>query len=319
MSNISQIENAPVTDKVIVLKATFGKQQGKCLFQPVRKGRVLLGVTEYTEDEKRKVPASHVVTEDTEIWIEDDFRLDLSTKEDAITWEWLKYHEDSIAKSQLDAQHMQDCMFFVKDEDKEIQDSLSKAKLIGIALDIVQNKASSSKRVEICRLMGNRVEAMKPTAVEEFLSSQALREPQKVINAYNDKNYKSKMFLFMAMDKGFITFSNEVYKYGQITLGISEDQVLQYLKSRDNLAIYEHLKAKIFPDYFGENQLEDDAFGAPGKTSNSSTNTDSGIDDNDPFNSPPAGTALTPVITDDISRPDDFGGPANTLTPAPSN
>jgi hypothetical protein len=243
----------------ILIKAVYGKQQGRMKVHPrgTRSGQ-LLGVKRLSPEQMRN--EAYPVTGESFIWLEDDLELDLRTPQDAVTWDWLQHCTEDLALSYEAAQASPDCFFFVKNDQKEAEQRVSFARLKKQALDIIFEQASATRRVEICRLLGQRMEDMPAFEVEEYLISVGEKNPQRIISAFTDKNAKTRLFLLKAVDKRIVRIENEIYKYGGYTLGISEEHAILWLKNPENSDIVDSLKADVFPEYFAAYESDDSQF-----------------------------------------------------------
>lgn len=257
---LAQLANGPVDERRILIKAAYGKQQGKMKIHPRSANGKLMGVVEYSEDEKRKLPAHMIVTTETHVWIEDDFELDLTDEKDAVTWGWLQHCQGDIAHSRDEAQASPDCAFFVQNDEKDTRERLTRTRLTKKALDYIYNEGSQTRLVEVCRLLGSRMESAKPLDIEEYLVSVAEKTPKRIVDAFEDKNARVKLFLFRAVDKSSVEVNPAgIYKYGEITMGISEEHAIEWLKNPENASLVTHIRAEVYPEYF-QNSVPDAAF-----------------------------------------------------------
>lgn len=249
MYSIEQIENAPAGENVIVLKAVYGKQQGRLLLQPARDRRTgqLLGVKKLSDEDKRKVP--YFVDNTTTREITDGLTLDLSEDIARIDWEWIK-HCPEIALSFDESQSSAHALFYVKNDEKEISERIKKVKLTQKALSLVAEEKSQAQWYSVARLLGNRMDHAKPIEVEEYLYSIAQANPQKLVDAYTDKDAKAKLFLMSLRDKDYVKTIGGVLRFGETPLGINESQAVEFIKNPMNASIIEIMRRTLYPEYF---------------------------------------------------------------------
>lgn len=244
---IEQVAHAPAGSQKIVLRSVYGKQQGKLKIQPARSMATqrLLGVELLSATERLQRP--YVVDEETIIEIKDGDEFDLGNAKDAIDWQWIQ-HVPAIALSYEDSQMSEDALFYVLNEEKEISKRLNKKKLEHQAMSLVLNEGSKSKWYDYARLLGNRMDGLPPVAVEEYLLSVASQDPEKLIKTIEDKLAKTRLFFYNLRDKQLISRQDGLWKYGDIVLGMSEEHVLEYLRTVANEPVVELLQADLYPN-----------------------------------------------------------------------
>lgn len=109
-TNIDQIENGTVTDKVITLKSVF--KAGKFTVQPAKDlvKNWFHGVPRLSEDEKKNMP--YWTTPDSKLVLVDNMEFDLNDEIHAANWKWVK-HLPCVAMSFEEAQRTPSAQFYV--------------------------------------------------------------------------------------------------------------------------------------------------------------------------------------------------------------
>ena len=71
----------------------------------------------------------------------------------------------------------------------------------------------------------------------------ANKTPDRFLDVYNDKDRDVRVFIKKALDSGHIAIRNGVWKHNQNSIGISEDQVIEWFKT--NTDIYALLRKSV--------------------------------------------------------------------------
>lgn len=243
---VSTIENNVTTKKKVILRSVYGKQQGPLLVCPVTDQITgqLKGVKNLSEEEKRNTV--RVVSLDTFRTISDGLVLNLDNPVDLIDWEWLK-ETTEIALSFEEAQHSVNCLFYVEDLDLEVEKKVSKRDLVYTAMNYIK-EASSYKKSEVCRLLGQDVRYFNQLQIDDYLTSLAFETPLRITTVFEDKNSKTKLFFYALLDKKIINRGQGgVYRYEDVTLGLTEEQALYWLKDSINTDIVRQFSLLLNP------------------------------------------------------------------------
>lgn len=230
-SNISQKENS--VQKIITLRAIYGKTQGALKIRPVAErgtGRIITGQPYMSEDEKKK--SVHPIDANTVQTIMDGHTYDLNDRVQKAHWEWVKVHP-YIAPSFEEAQSLPLAMFYVEDLEADMDKKSSKRDQIYQAMTLVR-ECSVTKRSEVMRLLGQDSRFFKPKQVTDYLEDVCMNNPDKILKVFGDKFYDLRLLLFNLIDKRIVVYKNGVYKYEDVNLGISEDQAIIFLSSTEN-------------------------------------------------------------------------------------
>jgi hypothetical protein len=241
-SNLDQKENS--VGKKITLRAIYGKTQGATrLRPPLEKNtqRIYTGQGNLNEEQKRNL--SVVVTHDTVVAINDGHVFDLSDEVQAIHWKWVQKHS-YIAESLEAAQNNPYALFYVEDLDVDMDKKSDKRDLIFRAMDFLK-KATESKKREIMRLIGTDAKFFTYRQVTDHLEDRAFTNPAEILNAAGDRNYHGKLLLYRLIDGKMVTVNRGVYKYGDIVMGVSEEQALEFMKDGKNIPLIEAMRKNL--------------------------------------------------------------------------
>ena len=156
--------------------------------------------------------------------------FDISDKHDNQTYTWLKNYPN-----------IEDRLIF---EDTIKQEMVSTEKIVESSEAIQVAVAMTDKEVlDFCKLTGIRT---KDNSIE-FVKAQVIKlsndDPAKFFRIINDRDKDYRVFIETAIDAKKLNFVNGTYKYNTETIGLTEDQVVLWLK--DNKDIHALLKKEI--------------------------------------------------------------------------
>tara|TARA_R100000278_G_scaffold108989_1_gene85894 strand:- start:1358 stop:2077 length:720 start_codon:yes stop_codon:yes gene_type:complete len=156
--------------------------------------------------------------------------FDISDDYDKSVYTWLKNHPS------ID-QHL---IF----EDTIQQEMVSTEKMVESAEAIQIAVAMTDKQIlDFCKLTGIRT---KDNSIE-FVKAQVIKlandNPNKFSRIINDRDKDYRVFIENAIDAKLINFVNGTYKYNTETIGLTEDQVVLWLK--DNKDIHALLRKEM--------------------------------------------------------------------------
>jgi len=156
--------------------------------------------------------------------------FDISDEYDNQVFTWLKNYPNIS----------QDLIF----EDTIEQEMVSTEKMIESAEAIQIAVGMTDKEVlDFCKLTGIRT---KDNSIE-FIKAQVIKlandNPNKFSKIINDRDKDYRVFIESAIDEKILNFVNGTYKYNTETIGLTEDQVVLWLK--DNKDIHALLKKEL--------------------------------------------------------------------------
>ena len=156
--------------------------------------------------------------------------FDISDDYDLQVYTWLKSYpginhhlifEDTIEQEMIATESM-----------------IESAEAIQIAVGMTDKEV-----LDFCKLVGIRT---KDNSIE-FIKAQVIKlandNPNKFSSIINDRDKDYRVFIENAIDVKLINFVNGTYKYNTETIGLTEDQVVQWLK--DNKDIHALLRKEM--------------------------------------------------------------------------
>lgn len=248
INSIEQIESGTVADKIIEIKSIY--KNGKTTVQPVRDPLTgwYKGLKKLSDEEKKKL--NYTVEPTNKFILRDGVILDLNKEEHRTIWEWVKY-QPCLAGSYDECQTTNGAEFYVnlrnKEAAKRIETRLLKYKAIEYILN--DNPANYPLRA---KLFGYNMDNEKePAIVKDFLLDQAEQLPEKIISIYEDKHLSIRMLVLAALEKHKIVIDQTgLYRYGRISLGMSETSAVDFLSRSENKDTIAMLEQEVNPEYF---------------------------------------------------------------------
>ncbi len=237
------------TKSELVLRAVWGKQQGKLILCPARDAitQKMRGVKTFSPEEARL--QIRVVTEDTTREITDGLIIKLKDEVDMVDWEWIKECKE-VAINMEEAQQSHSALFYVEDLDREV---IERVKLDDLRFEAKRLiKASSDfRKSEIVKLLGREPKYMRPIDIADFLNDLSYKKPTLVTSTYNDEDYKIKLFIYSLLDLKIIHKDNNgFYKYENVILGVNEAATIHWLKDDANKTMVHQFHQILNPTDF---------------------------------------------------------------------
>jgi len=259
ITEIEQLENGTVTDRVIEIKAVY--KTTKHTVQPSFDPSINWWAGVERLSDRDKEDANYYVTVgnkvdphlNTKLVLKDGLRLDLSQEVDRITWEWLK-HCPELAMSYQEAQSSKS-LFYVNIEGRESEIKNKKAKEVLEAMQLVVNDPASN-HVNRVLLLGFDMEGENPSTIEEYLLEKAQKDPKAIMRVYRDKSMKLNLLYLRAKKARIVTedADTKVVKFGSTILGLSDESAIAFLQSNED--ILELLERDVDPEYYNNKKSE---------------------------------------------------------------
>lgn len=99
-----------------------------------------------------------------------------------------------------------------------------------------------------CRLLEKDMSRANSNDIEDWLLTQAEKNPQKIIELYTGNSTAARLLLVEAVDKGVIIKKEGFYYFGDdIVIGRSQDKAVEYLMDPEHNVIVEQIKKETFP------------------------------------------------------------------------
>lgn len=265
---------------VIILRSVYGKVGQKYFIQPCpnpKTGRFAscvktinsVGDMILSESEKSQLSEGtvHFVPMNEVFVIEDGHKLDLSDVVDKAIWDAIE-HCDIIAKdrNQRDddgnlvidgnARRYGVAELYVERPGEITKARVTKKQLIFRAQQYIYED-SESERIKKCKVLGRDLRNAYPADVLDYMISISEKDPNKIINLYEDDGWKMHLFILDAIDRGVIKKSDGLFKYDDKLLGGSIEATITLLRDVRYKAILNDIKKATYPDYLPKKEIDE--------------------------------------------------------------
>ena len=211
--------------------------------------------------DKDKSSGNIFIKETEEITVTDGTVFDLTNPIQKARWEAIKYSPliaterfvyNSKGESLIDGNRERYgiAVLYIERPGEDSKLKNNKKKIITEACNYIF-KDSKEDQIVKCKLLGKDMRNAYPSDVEDFLINYAERFPQKIIDLYTGTDTNLRMLLVDALNKGIITQKNGIYMYtDRITLGVTDDSVIIFMKQPQNQNVVELIKKETYPEQY---------------------------------------------------------------------
>ncbi len=142
----------------------------------------------------------------------------------------------------------------------EAQQRVSKKKLVRDASNFIfDDDRGCDGRVMKARLLGKQMSNMPDADVTDFLLEVAEKDPEKIIKLYTGDDIALRILFMDAKDKHVILYKQKIYIYGEVTLGATEDAVLNWMQNPANRRVMELIRRETYPEYYPDTTEEEES------------------------------------------------------------
>lgn len=265
---------------VIVLRSVYGKVGQKYFIQPCpnpktgrlaecvktvdSKGDIILSESE-KEDQRRGL--IHYIPADEIFLIEDGYRLDLTDVIDKSIWEAIKYsniiakdRDERDAQGNLvidgDQKKYGTAELYVERPGEMTKRRVTKKELIFKAQSYIFEDSEVS-RIKKCQVLGRDLRNAAPADVLDYMISISEKEPNRIIDMYEDENWKMHLFILDAIERGVVRKSNGIYEYDDKLLGATIEASITFLRDIRYKAILNSIKRETYPEYGTTQEIDE--------------------------------------------------------------
>ncbi len=225
------IKGLPAGEKKITLR-NISKVTTYVVQPPVDGNGKYLGGVKVKEMISRAEAESgrYIPTPESKVKLEEGTVFDLDDEIQGKDWEWVQYL-DCIALTKGDALSNKHVSFYIELPEMEAVRKLGKFEAKKKAYDLVAN-IPTDELVEAAMSMGLLVEGYSPSQIRTLLYDKADSDAEKLARTLEDPDYAIVLTYLKAKKMGVIIYQDQMYRYGDITLGFTESQVKEFLKDR---------------------------------------------------------------------------------------
>ena len=137
----------------------------------------------------------------------------------------------------------------------EVQKRVSRKKLIFKASSLIySDEKGVDGRLMKVELLGKDMSNQSDADVTDFLIRVAEKDPEKIINIYEDTNLPIRLLFVHAKKKGIIHIKNKMFMYGEVMLGATEDAAVAYLINPSNKSVVDMISKETYPEYYKKSE-----------------------------------------------------------------
>lgn len=137
----------------------------------------------------------------------------------------------------------------------EVQKRVSRKKLIFKASSLIySDEKGVDGRLMKVELLGKDMSNQSDADVTDFLIRVAEKDPEKIINIYEDTNLPIRLLFVHAKKKGIIHIKNKMFMYGEVMLGATEDSAVAYLINPSNKSVVDMISKETYPEYYKKSE-----------------------------------------------------------------
>lgn len=208
----------------------------------------------------RKKDISLFIPENTVIKIFDGKTFDLNDPYQKNEWDSIKYSK-RIAKARderdahgnlvIDGDQARYGMaeFYVEIPGLEAKESSNKNRRVHRAENYIYNDTLEGL-ITKARILGMMPKGLTQPEVEQMLIKQAKSRPDVVIDLYESKETQYKILIIDAQDKNVFRKRENLFYYGDLLIGSSEESIIAWLKDPERKSVLEAIRAEIYGEEY---------------------------------------------------------------------
>jgi len=238
----------PVENRIVTVRAKFGKGQGKLRLTPAvsaNSNQLLSGQPILTESDKLIVPK--VVTAESYMDLEDGKKINLNNAYEAIDYAWAILTKE-LGESQEQMREDENCLFYIEDVEKALDKKLDSKQRVFQAQSYIYDSTISKQR-ELVKLIGVKsADFWTERQILDYLLSFTEKSVRgnlgadTILSLKTDKSYDLRVFLLTLEEKKIISWNKGVLKFNDTSLGLTNEQAIEWLKDPANESIVEAMK-----------------------------------------------------------------------------
>lgn len=265
MAKVNKISRQPQQDKNIIIfrdvhkiteayiepaKNPDTRRYADCVREVDDKGNLILSEADKTSNK-------FFIKVTDALLIKEGFQLDLNDPTDEAWWDAVKYspliarsgrwERDAEGKLIIDgdAHRYGAASYYIEVPGEESKKNVSKIFITNDAIMLIKNDTYEGLSTKT-RLIGNWMRDSTMSDIQDYLVSHANKDPQRIIDLYDDYNASFEILLLDAIDTKTITQNRGIFYFGTTQLGTNKDSVLTSLKSEQYKPILESIKKELY-------------------------------------------------------------------------
>jgi hypothetical protein len=212
-----------------------------------------------SEAERNDPDSIYFIPEDMDIVVTEGTTFDLDNPYEKNLWEAIKDSE-LIAPTRDSRDNNGDLIIdgnryrygraelYVDIPGEQSERSVNKRMLITKAWTYIEGD-SVDGRLTKCKLLGKNLKHAPSSDVQDYLYTEAEKNPEKIIDLYTNGDTALKLLCDDAKEKGVVKKVGGLYVYGESVLGATDDAMILFFKTAANKAILDLIKRETYPEF----------------------------------------------------------------------
>ena len=212
-----------------------------------------------SEVERNDPMSQYFIPEDMDIVVTEGTTFDLDNPYEKNLWEAIKDSE-LIAPTRDSRDNNGDLIIdgnryrygraelYVDIPGEQSERSVKKRMLVTKAWMYIEQD-SVDGRLTKCKLLGKNLKHAPSSDVQDYLYTEAEKNPEKIIDLYTNGDTALKLLCVDAKEKGIVKKVGGLYTYGDSVLGATDDAMILFFKTAANKSILDLIKRETYPEF----------------------------------------------------------------------
>lgn len=212
-----------------------------------------------SEAERNDPMSQYFIPEDMDIVVTEGTTFDLDNPYENNLWEAIKDSEliaptrdsrDTNGDLIIDGNRYRygRAELYVDIPGEQSERSVRKRMLVTKAWTYIEED-SVDGRLTKCKLLGKNLKHAPSSDVQDYLYTEAEKNPEKIIDLYTNGDTALKLLCVDAKEKGVVRKVGGLYTYGDSVLGATDDAMILFFKTAANKAILDLIKRETYPEF----------------------------------------------------------------------
>lgn len=212
-----------------------------------------------SEAERNDPDSVYFIPEDMDIVVTEGTTFDLDNPYEKNLWEAIKDSEliaptrdsrDANGDLIIDGNRYRygRAELYVDIPGEQSERSVKKRMLVTKAWMYIEQD-SVDGRLTKCKLLGKNLKHAPSSDVQDYLYTEAEKNPEKIIDLYTNGDTALKLLCVDAKEKGVVQKVGGLYTYGDSVLGATDDAMILFFKTAANKAILDLIKRETYPEF----------------------------------------------------------------------
>lgn len=212
-----------------------------------------------SEAERNDPDSIYFIPEDMDIVVTEGTTFDLDNPYEANLWNAIKDSEliaptrdsrDANGDLIIDGNRYRygRAELYVDIPGEQSERSVKKRMLVTKAWMYIEQD-SVDGRLTKCKLLGKNLKHAPSSDVQDYLYTEAEKNPEKIIDLYTNGDTALKLLCVDAKEKGVVKKVGGLYTYGESVLGATDEAMILFFKTAANKAILDLIKRETYPEF----------------------------------------------------------------------